>query len=159
MREQATPEILDSRLGWEVRETCFVPPAFGAEPLTNEIAISGKDRGSPKQSANSTSPDHTHAEGTSAHHHVHDEESLRRIVNRLSRIEGHIRGIKTMVQESRACPDVLVQLAAVRGALDRVARIILDEHLTECIGRAAQEGSDIEVEIEELKAALDRFLP
>lgn len=63
-----------------------------------------------------------------------------------------------MVQESRPCPDVLVQLAAVRGAVDRVARIILDEHLTQCIARAASEG-DIEVEIEELKAALDRFLP
>jgi len=46
----------------------------------------------------------------------------------------HIRGIKTMVQESRPCPDVLVQIAAVRGALDRVARMVLDEHLTECIG-------------------------
>lgn len=92
------------------------------------------------------------------HHHVHSEESLRRIVNRLSRIEGHIRGIKSMVQESRSCPDVLVQIAAVRGALDRVSRMILDEHLTDCIGRAAKEGN-IEAEIEELKAALDRFLP
>jgi DNA-binding FrmR family transcriptional regulator len=79
-------------------------------------------------------------------------------VNRLSRIEGHIRGVKTMVQESRPCPDVLVQLAAVRGAVDRVSRMILDEHLTECVARAAQEGN-IDVEIEELKAALDRFLP
>ncbi|WAL62517.1 metal-sensitive transcriptional regulator [Thermocoleostomius sinensis] len=93
-----------------------------------------------------------------AHPHVHSEESLRRIVNRLSRIEGHIRGIKMMVQESRACPDVLIQLAAVRGALDRVSRMILDEHLTECVARAAREGK-IEEEIEELKAALDRFLP
>ncbi|ASC71307.1 Copper-sensing transcriptional repressor CsoR [Halomicronema hongdechloris C2206] len=92
------------------------------------------------------------------HPHVHDPESLRRIINRLARIEGHIRGIKTMVQESRPCPDVLVQIAAVRGALDRVARVILDEHLSECIGRAAAEGN-IEDEIEELKAALDRFLP
>jgi DNA-binding FrmR family transcriptional regulator len=100
-------------------------------------------------------PSHEH--GTSSHPHVHSEESLRRIVNRLSRIEGHIRGIKTMVQESRPCPDVLVQVAAVRGALDRVARIILDEHLTQCIARAAEEG-DIEAEIEELKTALDRFL-
>jgi DNA-binding FrmR family transcriptional regulator len=90
------------------------------------------------------------ARGLSTHHHVHDEDSLRRIVNRLSRIEGHIRGIKTMVQESRPCPDVLVQVAAVRGALDRVARIILDEHLTQCIARAAEEGN-IEVEIEELR--------
>jgi len=48
-----------------------------------------------------------------------------------------IRGIKTMVQESRPCPDVLVQIAA--GALDRVARMVLDEHLTECIARAAEE--------------------
>jgi DNA-binding FrmR family transcriptional regulator len=91
------------------------------------------------------------------HPHVHSEESLRRVVNRLSRIEGHIRGIKAMVQESRACPDVLVQVAAVRGALDRVARMILDEHLTQCIARAAAEGN-IETEIEELKTALDRFL-
>jgi CsoR family transcriptional regulator, copper-sensing transcriptional repressor len=94
---------------------------------------------------------------THSHAHVHSEESLRGIINRLSRIEGHIRGIKTMVQENRDCPEVLTQVAAVRGALDRVARMILDEHLTECIARAAQEGN-LEGEIEELKKALDRFL-
>ena len=103
-------------------------------------------------------PIHPHEHGRHIHSHVHSEESLKRIVNRLSRIEGHIRGIKTMVQESRPCPDVLVQVAAVRGALDRVARIILDEHLTECISRAAAEGN-IDAEIADLKAALDRFLP
>jgi DNA-binding FrmR family transcriptional regulator len=102
--------------------------------------------------------DQTHKHGQSSHPHVHTEESLRRLVNRLSRIEGHIRGIKTMVQQNSPCPDVLLQIAAVRGALDRVARIILDEHLTECIARAAEEGN-IDVEIEQLKAALDRFLP
>ncbi|MEH2446931.1 MAG: metal-sensitive transcriptional regulator [Nostoc sp.] len=102
--------------------------------------------------------DHAHGTGELAHSHVHSEESLRQIVNRLSRIEGHVRGIKTMVQQSSPCPDVLLQIAAVRGALDRVARIVLDEHLTECIGRAAQEGN-IDVEIKQLKAALDRFLP
>ena len=102
--------------------------------------------------------DHPHSHETAAHPHVHSEESKRRLVNRLSRIEGHVRGIKTMVQEGESCPDVLIQVSAVRGALDRVARIILDEHLTECIARAAKEGN-IEAEIEELKAALDRFLP
>ncbi len=104
---------------------------------------------------------HSHpsdADHDNIHPHVHDPESLRRILNRLARIEGHIRGIKTMVNESRPCPDVLVQIAAVRGALDRVARLILDEHLTECIGRAAGAGN-IEAEIEELKMALDRILP
>lgn len=98
---------------------------------------------------------HAHEE---PHHHIHSEESLRQLVNRLSRIEGHIRGIKTMVKESRPCPDVLVQIAAVRGALDRVARVVLDEHLNECVARAAQEGN-IETELVALKSALDRFLP
>ncbi|TVQ21106.1 MAG: hypothetical protein EA367_06820 [Leptolyngbya sp. DLM2.Bin15] len=118
---------------------------------TSESASSQRPKSS---QPHSSEPDHAHA----AHPHVHDEESLRRIINRLSRVEGHIRGIKMMVQEGRPCPDVLVQIAAIRGALDRVARIILDEHLTECVGRAAREGN-IDLEIEELKAALDRFLP
>ncbi len=100
---------------------------------------------------------HTHDNGT-GHTHIHNEESLRKLVNRFSRIEGHIRGIKAMVLESKPCPDVLIQIAAVRGALDRVARLILDEHLTQCIARAAQAG-DIDGEIKELKDALDRFLP
>lgn len=89
--------------------------------------------------------------------HVHDAQTQRKIINRLSRIEGHIRGIKTMVTEDRHCPEVLIQIAAVRGALDRVARMILDEHLTACVGRAAEQGN-IEAELEELKAALDHFL-
>jgi len=111
---------------------------------------------SPTDSPSPTESDRSHSHNH-GHNHVHSEESLRQIVNRLSRLEGHIRGIKTMVLESRPCPEVLVQVAAVRGALDRVARLILDEHLSECIGRAAREG-DIEAEMEELKTALDRFL-
>ncbi|ABG52606.1 protein of unknown function DUF156 [Trichodesmium erythraeum IMS101] len=101
------------------------------------------------------SEDHHHS---SAHPHVHSEESLKRLINRLSRIEGHVRGIKTMIKDHRACPDVLIQIAAVRGALDRVARIVLDNHLSDCIVRANQDG-DIDVEIAALKSALDRFLP
>ncbi len=101
---------------------------------------------------------HLHQGKTSHHGHLHSEQSRRKIINRLSRIEGHVRGIKTMVNENRDCPEVLIQVAAIRGALDRVARIILDEHLSECITRAAEDGS-IDLEIEALKAALDRFLP
>jgi len=130
----------------------------GTNGLTKDsVSISNPDDLSHTHESDRTYSSHTHGKGESAHAHVHSDESLRSIVNRLSRVEGHIRGIKTMVQESRPCPDVLIQIAAVRGALDRVARMILDEHLTECIARAAQAGN-IEVEIEELKAALDRFL-
>ncbi|MDJ0846513.1 MAG: metal-sensing transcriptional repressor [Crocosphaera sp.] len=101
---------------------------------------------------------HHHPHPETSHNHVHSEASLKQIINRLSRIEGHIRGVKNMVAESRPCPEVLIQLAAVRGAIDRVSRLILDEHLNECVARAAQEGN-IEEELQELKAALDRFLP
>ncbi len=109
--------------------------------------------------SNSISPLHPapHSHPEHQTNHIHSDASLRQIINRLSRIEGHVRGIKTMVTESRPCPEVLIQVAAVRGAIDRVARLILDEHLSECITRAAKEGN-IESEIEELKAALDRFL-
>lgn len=121
---------------------------------TSDTVISQQHRQGTKQHQEN----HSHTSPTAAMPHVHSEVSLQQIVNRLSRIEGHIRGIKTMVTESRPCPEVLVQIAAVRGALDRVARLILDEHLSECIGRAAKEGN-IASEIEQLKAALDRFLP
>ncbi len=116
-----------------------------------------------QESLNQNNHNHSHADFQEVHAHpkgqphVHDEASLRQIINRLSRIEGHIRGVKNMVQESRPCPEVLIQIAAVRGALDRVARMILDEHLSECVARAAKEGN-IDLEIAELKAALDRFL-
>lgn len=100
--------------------------------------------------------DHSHESNTNTHSHVHDQESLRKLINRLSRIEGHVRGIKNMIEEGRDCPDILIQIAAVRGGLDKVGRIILDEHLTQCIAKAGKSGN-IDREIEQLKSALDRF--
>jgi len=90
--------------------------------------------------------------------HIHDQESLKRIINRLSRIEGHVRGIKTMVKENRPCPEVLNQIAAVKGAVSSLAKIILEEHLEECLTRAVDDGN-LEAEIQELKNALNNFLP
>ena len=129
----------------------------GTKPPTNE-SLTTSESGEHPHHHNHTDYTHNQVDSVHVHPHVHSEESLRRIINRLSRIEGHVRGIKTMVQQNTPCPDVLLQIAAVRGALDKVARIVLDEHLTECIGRAAQEGN-IDLEITQLKAALDRFLP
>lgn len=88
--------------------------------------------------------------------HIHDAESSKRIINRLSRIEGHVRGIKTMVKENRPCPEVLNQVAAVKGAVSGLAKIILEEHLEECLIRAVNQGN-LEAEIKELKDALNLF--
>lgn len=144
-----------------------VSPAISVPALTESVdKESAAALTSDRPSAKNPPPnrDHPHSQGNhpGADHpldnaHIHSEASRKRIINRLSRMEGHLRGIKTMVQDDRACPDVLIQIAAVRGGLDRVARIILDEHLSECITRAVDEGN-IEAEVAALKAALDRFI-
>lgn len=66
----------------------------------------------------------------------HEREQTRAVVNRLSRIEGHIRSIKTMVEEGRDCADVLIQLSAVRSAIDKVGRVVLEDHLESCLFHA-----------------------
>lgn len=101
---------------------------------------------------------HQSAISSHIHHHIHDEESLKKIINRLSRIEGHVRGIKTMVREHRPCPEVLNQIAAVKGAISGVAKIVIEEHLDQCLTNAVDKGN-LEAEIKELKNALSRFLP
>lgn len=79
------------------------------------------------------------------------------VINRLSRAEGHIRAIKRMLEESRSCPDILIQLAAVRAAIDKAGRIVLEDHMESCLLQAAAEGT-AERELDELRQALDKFI-
>ncbi len=79
------------------------------------------------------------------------------LLNRLARIEGHIRAIRQMVEADRACPDVLLQIAAVRSALNRVAKILLKEYAEQNLVDATQ-GGNLEVEIARLRSALDSLL-
>ena len=62
------------------------------------------------------------------------------LVNRLSRIEGQVRGISRMVDEGRYCIDVLTQLQAVRAALAKVETTMLRDHLGHCIEGAITSG-------------------
>ena len=78
------------------------------------------------------------------------------VINRLARIEGHIRGVKRMVEEDKDCPAILLQIAAVRAALNKVSQIILGDHIESCVVQAVQEGEEEEA-IEELKDAIARF--
>ena len=70
----------------------------------------------------------------------HFHRQTKSIVNRLSRIEGHVRSIKAMVEQGRDCSEVLVQIAAVRAAVNQVGRIVLEDHLESCLLDAAQAG-------------------
>lgn len=87
------------------------------------------------------------------HIHVNRDDALKR----LARIEGHVRGIKRMVEEDTPCPDVLVQVAAVRSALNSVGQVILEDHLRSCMAKAARDGAFDEA-MRDLKISLDRFI-
>ena len=87
-------------------------------------------------------------------HHQHDHTA---VINRLARIEGHVGAIKRMVDEDTSCPDILVQVAAVRSALNSVGRIILEDHIRNCMLDAAQDG-DFDEAMKNLNLSLDRFI-
>lgn len=64
----------------------------------------------------------------------------RRMVSRLRRIEGQVRGLQRMIEEESDCAEVVTQVAAVRGALDKVGFLILSNRLEECLRRRVEEG-------------------
>lgn len=79
------------------------------------------------------------------------------VVNRLARIEGHVRAVKQMSEEGKSCAEVLHQIAAVQAALRKVAQLVLEDHLDHCVLDAAQAGQGQQV-VEDLKAALASYL-
>jgi CsoR family transcriptional regulator, copper-sensing transcriptional repressor len=79
------------------------------------------------------------------------------VLKRLAKIEGHVRAVKRMVEENTPCPDVLVQVAAIRAAMNGVGRLILEDHMQGCMVKAAQDG-DFEEAFRDLKKSLDRFI-
>ena len=85
---------------------------------------------------------------------VHEERD--NIMKRLAKIEGHIRGIRRMVEENEGCPEILLQVAAVRAAVDKVGRIVLEDHMRTCVAQAVKDGKG-EKAILELKDALMKF--
>ena len=99
---------------------------------------------------------HDHADHADHDHHGPHKQT-RAVLNRLSRTEGHIRGVRRMVEAGSPCADVLIQLAAVRAAVDKVARVVLEDHLESCLRQAATNGKTDD-EWTSLKEALDRFI-
>lgn len=65
--------------------------------------------------------------------HVHVHKKSKAIINRLSRIEGHIRSIKSMVDEGRDCSEILIQVSAVKSAINKVGMTLLEDHLESCL--------------------------
>ena len=100
---------------------------------------------------------HSHEHGHEHHHaHHHDPEHMKSVVNRLAKAIGHLEAVKKMVEDDRDCTEVLVQLAAVRSAINNCGKEILKEHISHCIVHAVQEGDD--QAIIDLNDAVDKFM-
>ncbi len=87
---------------------------------------------------------------------VRSDEELKRLSNRLCRIEGQVRGLREMLNRDVYCPDILVQVSAVNAALNSFSRELLSEHLRTCVADGIRQG-DGEV-IEELVAVMQRLM-
>ncbi len=96
-----------------------------------------------------------HAHGI-AHSHGHVHENQRAVVNRLARAIGHLEKVKRMVEEGEDCANVLMQLAAVRSALDNTSKVILRDHMRHCMVDAVAAG-DLEA-IDDLCQAVDKLI-
>lgn len=84
----------------------------------------------------------------------HDDKA--KVLARLRRIEGQVRGLQRMVEEDTYCIDVLTQVTAANRALQQVALVLLDEHVRHCVADDVRQGS--EDRIDEAMAAIARLV-
>ena len=89
-------------------------------------------------------------------HKERSPEEYKKLINRLSRIEGQIRGIRAMVENGAYCPDILVQSAAANAALNAFNKELLASHLRSCVANDIREGHD-EV-IDELVRTMQKLM-
>ena len=92
----------------------------------------------------------------SERHKERSPEEYKDLINRLSRIEGQVRGIKAMVERGAYCPDILIQTSAVNSALNSFSKVLLSNHIRTCVRNDIREGND-EV-VEELVTTLQKMM-
>lgn len=90
------------------------------------------------------------------HPHNHDHKHTKEVTNRLARAIGHLNKVKQMVEDGDDCSEVLIQLAAVKSALNNTGKLILKDHMEHCIVHAVEEGN--QDMIDELNNAIDKFM-
>ncbi len=90
------------------------------------------------------------------HQHIHAHEQTQAVLNRMSRAIGHMEAVKRMVEDGRDCSEVLVQIAAVRSAINNIGKIILEDHISHCIVDAVENGD--QQALDDLKNAIGQFV-
>jgi DNA-binding FrmR family transcriptional regulator len=87
------------------------------------------------------------------------EQAQEKLLTRLRKVAGQVAGIQRMVEEDRYCVEILHQVAAVEGALDRVGHLILSSHVETCVASALESGKPRErkEKLDELMEVFSRF--
>lgn len=98
---------------------------------------------------------HTAPDGTT-YTHTHRHENTKAVLNRMSRAIGHMESIKTMIEDGRDCSEVLIQIAAVRSAINNIGKIILEDHISHCIVDAIETGD--KQALADLNDAIEKFV-
>lgn len=98
----------------------------------------------------------TQIEQNLSHTHTHSHEHTKEVSNRLARAIGHLQKVKQMVENGDDCSDVLIQLAAVKSALNNTGKVILKDHLDHCIVHAIEKGDT--AMLDEFNKAIDKFV-
>ena len=91
-----------------------------------------------------------------SHGHPHVHANKKAVSNRLARAIGHLEKVRRMVENDEDCSQVLIQLAAVRSALDKAGKEILKEHISHCIVHAVEDGE--KEAVSDLCDAIDQFM-
>lgn len=86
----------------------------------------------------------------------HKHQSSKAVINRLSRISGHVDAIKKMVEEGRDCSEVLIQISAVISALNNTSKVIIKDHINHCVKDAINNNDDSI--LESLNNAIDKYI-
>lgn len=85
-----------------------------------------------------------------------EEKEYKDLINRLSRIEGQVRGVKKMIEEDRYCIDILTQVSAVQAAINSFNRVLLNNHIKSCVVEDVKNGK--EDTVDELCATLQKLM-
>ena len=102
---------------------------------------------------------HVHSDGTvhsHDHEHPHVHSNKKAIHDRLAKANGHLESVIRMIDNDRDCAEVLVQLAAVRSAINNAGKVLLQDHITECITDAVSHND--RQKIMELNKAIEQFI-
>jgi len=90
-----------------------------------------------------------------SHSYGHRKEELK---TRLVRVEGQVRGIQKMVEDEKYCVDILTQISSYIAASEKVASLVLKDHMEHCVRAALEDGNLADEKIQELTEAVDRFI-